>query len=129
MADEFYNPSEIPASTDQVKVADLEGCLLVLRPDGPESETDVNGKMVPYAPAQVLVVEGARELAGGWHALWVFQKALMGQLRRAGGKPVVCVLGKGQVKPGQSPPCLLLDPTPAQVEAARKAYLAAEVPF
>ena len=111
-----------------LKLKDLEGCLVVMRPTGPpENMTTAYGEG-SYTPAEVLVVKGAAELADGtWHELWVFPKAVQGQLRSAAkhNQPIVGEVGKGTAKPGQSPPWLLLDTDQAGLDAARAAYSAA----
>lgn len=111
-----------------LKLADLEGSLIIMRPTGePESMQTAYGEGT-YTPAEVLVVKGAPEYADGtWHDLWVFPKAVQGQLRAAAkaGQPIVGEVGKGAAKPGQSAPWLLLDTDEDGLNAARAAFTTA----
>jgi hypothetical protein len=120
----FVTPS---AASGNLRLADLEGCLVVLRPTGPPETTTTAYGDGSFTPAEVLVVSGARELAGTWHELYVFAKAVQGQLRAAAkaGQPLVGTVGKGPAKPGQSPPWLLVDTDEDGLTAARAAYSAA----
>lgn len=111
-----------------LKLADLEGCLVIMRPTGaPESTQTAYGEGT-YTPAEVLVVSGAADLTDGtWHELYVFPKVVQGQLRAAAkaGQPIVGEVGKGTAKPGQSAPWVLLDADEAGLNTARAAFAAA----
>lgn len=117
----MLTPSQV-SSSDTVNVPDLEGCLVVLQATGPESTADTVRGPAQYIPARVLVVEGAAELAGAWHELWIFPKVLLGMLRKANGQPLAGVVGKGTARAGQSAPWILLDAEGGDMAKAQAAY-------
>ena len=107
-----------PSQGDQVKVAELLGCLVLIwvkefREDIPTA----------YGPSDAIacdvhVLDGAK---GGekFESTLVFQKALIGSLRSAiGGEPVLGRIGQGVAKPGQSPPYILQPFTDADAALA-----------
>lgn len=121
--DLFAVPSGLGGSS--LKVADLQGKLIVLRATGNEREMTTAQGVGVARPAQVLVI-GESDV---WQDLLIFAKGLLAQLGRAGGKPVVGVLGQGQAQPGRNAPWLVLDATPEQHAQAKSTFLKTEAGF
>ena len=128
MSDDLFNkPSDLP--TGGLKIADLEGCLVVVQPDAEEVKMSTSIGEGTARPAQVLVLDG--DLASdSWQPALLFGAGLKAQAGAAhrSGRPIVGVVGKGEAKAGKTAPWLFKDPTDKQLEAARRAYMAA-APF
>jgi hypothetical protein len=126
--DLFSTPSDLPSSG--IKVADIEGALVIIKPEAEEIELETVHGDATARPSKVLVVEGPGA-APEWQDCLLFGAGLKAQAGAAArsGKPIVGVLGKGEAKPGKNAPWVVKDPTSAQMEKARKAYLATSVPF
>jgi len=118
---EFAAPA---ASGATLKPADVEGHLLVVEP-------------LEYVPTMVtafgesdavrVTVHDINDQSTHESVLW-FSSALVGSLKSSIGKRVLAVMGKGQAKPGQSAPWVLVDASgnPQAVTAAT-AYLTGQV--
>lgn len=125
--DLFSKPSDLPSAG--LKIADLEGSLVVVKPDAEETKLETSLGEAMARPAQVLVIDG--DLASDkWQPALLFGAGLKAQAGAAArsGLPIVGVVGKGEAKPGKNAPWLFKDPTEKQLEAARRAYMAA-APF
>jgi hypothetical protein len=96
-----------PSQGDQVKVAELVGCLvLIWARDFREDITTTFGPSDAVA-CDIHVLDGAK---GGekFENTLVFQRVLIGSLKPAiGGDPVLARIGQGIAKPGQSAPYML----------------------
>ena len=107
-----------PHQGDQVKVAELLGCLVLVY--ARELREDV---ATTYGPSDAIVVD-IHVLDGGkggekFENTMLFQKALIGSLRSAiGGEPVLGRVGQGVNKPGQSAPYILQPFTDADAALA-----------
>jgi hypothetical protein len=130
MADDLFStPSALPAGG--LKIADLEGSLVIIKPGPEEVEMVTTLGDATARPAQVLVLDGEHADPKEWAEILLFGAGLKAQAGGAvrAGKPIVGVVGKGEAKPGKTAPWLIKDPTTAQLEVARKAYLATTLPF
>lgn len=127
--DLFSTPSSLPQGSS-LKVADIEGSLVVVRPEDDEVTITSEYGETTARPAKVLVVSGP-EASGEWLEMLLFGAGLKAQAGAAvrSGKPIVGVIGKGVAQKGKSAPWLFIDPSATQLEAARKAYAASTVPF
>jgi hypothetical protein len=110
-----------PASGGNVlKPADIEGHLLVVEPEGYRENMPTS--MGESDAIQVTVHDIT---AGSTHhdILW-FSRVLVGSLKSRIGQKVLGVMGKGDAKPGQTAPWVLIDASgdAASVQAAT-AYL------
>jgi hypothetical protein len=107
-----------PSQGDQVKVAELLGCLVLIWVR--EFREDVT---TTYGPSDAIacdihVLDGVK---GGekFENTLIFQKALIGSLRSAaGGEPVLGRISQGVAKPGQSAPYILTPFTDADAALA-----------
>jgi hypothetical protein len=107
-----------PSQGDQVKVAELIGCLALIwvrefREDIPTTFGEADAVAV-----DLHVLDGPK---GGekFENTLLFQRALIGSLKPAvGGEPVLGRIGQGVGKPGQSPPYILLPFTDADAQLA-----------
>ena len=120
--DPFLNGSE--AGGSGVRLADLDGRLVVMTPSPTEEEVETRLGSDMARRCDVLVVDGDDELAGETHDVLVFQTGLKAQLAAAvrKGKVLVGVVGHGEARDGKSAPWLVLDADEAQVKRARDAY-------
>jgi hypothetical protein len=112
-----------PSQGDQVKVAELVGCLtLIWAREYRENIPTAFGETDAVA-VDMHVLDGAK---GGekFENTLLFQRALIGSLKPAiGGEPVLGRIGQGVGKPGQSPPYILL-PYTEQDAALATGYIA-----
>ena len=107
-----------PSQGDQVKVAELVGCLVLVWVK--EFREDIT---TTFGPSDAVIVDmhvldGTK---GGekFENTMLFQKALIGSLKPAiGGEPVLGRVGQGVSKPGQSPPYILQPFTDADAAVA-----------
>jgi hypothetical protein len=128
MSDLFATPSDLPSGG--LKIADLEGALVICKPEADEVEMSTDFGDTTARPSQLLVVTGPLA-ADQWQDCLLFGAGLKAQAGAAArsGKPIVGVVGRGVAKPGRSAPWLFLDPTPDQLDAARKAFVKTSAPF
>lgn len=132
--DLFATPTQVEGSGgggESLHIADVEGSLVVIRAEADEVVIDTKLGEASALPAQILVVDG-KSAGPDWQRILLFGVVLRRQAGAAqkSGRPLVGVVGRGEpFKVGQSAPWIIADPTAAQVEAARKAYLAVSVPF
>jgi hypothetical protein len=112
-----------PSQGDQVKVAELVGCLCLIW--AREYREDIT---TTFGPADAVAVD--MHVLDGTHGgekfenTLLFQRALIGSLKPAiGGEPVLGRIGQGVGKPGQSPPYILL-PYTEQDAALATGYIA-----
>ncbi len=120
----FSNPGA-PTST-QVKIADYENCLLIVRP-----RQIIEGITTPYGPksatgAALHILDGRQGVSPDTPLyepeILIFQGFLQGQLRTkidpSGATMVLGRLGRGQAKAGQTAPFIIIDPTEQDSAAA-----------
>lgn len=119
MSDQFDSPSS------GARITDFEGALLLIKPTKKEEEIPTAFGPADAVVADVVVLDGQHANPDPYTDVYVFQKALQGQLKaKVGtGRYVLGRLGKGVAKAGQSAPWLLLDPT-EQDKATARTYLA-----
>lgn len=114
---EFTAPAA-PGTT--LKPADIEGHLLVVIPA--EYIPEIQTSMGPSEAVRVAV----HDLTAGEtteNALW-FSKVLVSSLKSMIGRQVLAVMDRGQAKPGQSAPWVLVDAShSSEAIAAATAYL------
>lgn len=129
--DLFVIPSKArAASSDYIKLQDLDECLLVIRATSPEAHSmATDNGTTEYVEGQVLVVEGAAEMAGEWHDLWVFPVVIRRLIKDNYPNPVIGWLGHGEASKGRNAPWVLLDPEADDIAKCREAFLKAEIPF
>lgn len=127
MFSNFVKPSAMGSSSESIRITDLENRLIIVVPDGDEVTIETSRGPADARPVKVLDVDAGT----GWQEGIVFQRALRAQLGRASaaGSPLVGRLGRGPASPGKSAPWLIEDPSDAELERARAAYLKQEVPF
>lgn len=115
MSDAFDNPSS------GARITDFEDSLLLIKPVAKEDEIPTSFGPADAIVADVVVLDGKQASADPYTDVYIFQKALQGQLKaKVGtGRYVLGRLGKGTAKPGQSAPWILTDPTEADKEGAR----------
>jgi hypothetical protein len=103
-----------------VRPADLEGHLLVVEP-----QEYVASMPTAYGDKDAIrvTIHDITDATTYENMLW-FPSVLVGSLKSRVGEKVLAVLGKGDAKPGQAPPWILVDavPDPDCVQAAT-AYL------
>lgn len=118
---EFAAPA---ASGATLKPADVEGHLLVVEPlEYVATMTTAFGE----SDAVRVTVHDINDQATHESVLW-FSSALVGSLKGSIGKRVLAVMGKGQAKPGQSAPWVLVDASgSAPAVTAATAYLTGQV--
>lgn len=111
---------DAPATGGSLKPADVEGHLLVVEPL--EYVANIS---TAYGESDAVRVNVHDISAQETHdsVLW-FSSALVGSLKGSIGKRILAVMGKGQAKPGQSAPWVLVDATSnEQAVTAATAYL------
>lgn len=115
MNDQFDSPSS------GARITDFEGSLLLVKPTSKEEGISTTFGLADAVVADVVVLDGGNANAEPYTDVYVFQKALQGQLKAkvGSGRYVLGRLGKGTAKPGQSPPWVLQDPSERDKEAAR----------
>lgn len=115
MSDQFDSPSS------GARITDFEGSLLLVKPTSKEEGISTTFGLADAVVADVVVLDGGNANAEPYTDVYVFQKALQGQLKAkvGSGRYVLGRLGKGTAKPGQSPPWVLQDPNEKDKEAAR----------
>ena len=104
-----------------IKPADLEGHLLIVEP-----LEYVASMPTAYGDKDAIrvTIHDVTESSTHENVLW-FPSVLVGSLKSRVGEKVLAVLGKGDAKPGQAPPWILVDATTDNdcIEAATR-YLA-----
>jgi hypothetical protein len=125
--DLFTLPEDVSAG---IKLEDIEGHLVIMRATGEMTKIDTKIGPSEYLPAEVLDLDDP-ENAGVWQEIWIFSTGVGSQLKASQRqkKPIVGVIGKGEAKPGNNAPWLVLDPDAAQVKRAREAFVKADAPF
>lgn len=115
MSDTFDSPSS------GARITDFEGSLLLVKPTALEEEISTTYGPADAIVADVVVLDGKEANPEPYTDVYIFQKALRGQLKaKVGtGRYVLGRLGKGTAKSGQSAPWLLQDPTDGDKETAR----------
>lgn len=90
-----------------VRPADLEGHLLVVEP-----QEYVASMPTAFGDKDAIrvTIHDITESASHENVLW-FPSVLVGSLKSRVGEKVLAVLGKGDAKPGQAPPWILVDAT------------------
>lgn len=121
--DLFATPADLPKG-DGLKVSDLEGELVILRPAPAEQSYTTSLGETSARPATVMVVTGPKS-GSDWKQIVLFGAGLKAQAGQAvtNGKPLVGVIGKGTASPGKSAPWLVVEPTPDQLALAKRAFL------
>lgn len=115
------NPFDSPATASGIDLHSLKGALLIVTVHSHELGIKTAYGESDAIRCDVDVVDG--DSAGTtFDNTLLFPKVLQSQLRPKVGGKVIGRLGQGQQKPGQSPPWMLIEATPADVEAG-KAYL------
>jgi hypothetical protein len=107
-----------PSQGDQVKIAELLGCLVLIWVRELREEIQTAYGPSDAIAADLHVLDGAK---GGekFENTLIFQKALIGSLRGAiGGEPVLGRISQGIAKPGQSAPYILTSFTDADAAVA-----------
>jgi len=111
-----------PASAAGFQWEDHKGALLIVEPTSVETGIPTSFGDKDAVRATITVVDGT-DAGEVYSDTLIFPRALIGQLKSNVGKKVLGRVSQGNAKPGQKPPWLLSDPTPADVTAA-KAVLA-----
>lgn len=96
-----------PSQGDQVKVAELVGCLVLIWVREFREDIPTTFGASDAIACDIHVLDGTK---GGekFENTLIFQRALIGSLKSAiGGDPVLGRIGQGVAKPGQSPPYIL----------------------
>lgn len=115
-----------PASASGFQWEDHKGALLIVEPTSLETGIPTSFGDKDAVRATITVVDGSD--AGEVYAdTLIFPRALIGQLKSNVGKKVLGRVSQGNAKPGQKPPWLLSDPTPADITAG-KAALSGKTP-
>lgn len=106
-----------PASATGIEWATLLGSLLII--DVTEVVKDINTSMGvrDATRATVTIVDGPTAGTAYTDTL-IFPKVLHSQTAPNVGKKVLGRLGQGQAKPGQNPPWMLTEATPADQQTA-----------
>lgn len=115
MSDAFDSPSS------GARITDFEGALLLVKPTSKEEAISTAFGPADAIVADVVVLDGKDAAAEPYTDVYIFQKALQGQLKaKVGtGRFVLGRLGRGTAKAGQSAPWLLQDPTEDDKKTAR----------
>jgi hypothetical protein len=124
MSDAFDSPSS------GARITDFENSLLLVKPTSREEQIPTTFGPADAIVADVVVLDGSETNPEPYTDVYVFQKALQGQLKAkvGSGRYVLGRLGKGTAKPGQSAPWLLTDPTEKDKETARVYLKTVETP-
>ena len=111
---------DAPSTGSALKPADVEGHLLVVEPlEYVPNITTAFGE----SDAVRVTVHDVSAQESHESVMW-FSSALVGSLKGSIGKRILAVMGKGQAKPGQSAPWVLVDATSnEQAVAAATAYI------
>lgn len=124
------NADAFDAPSSGARITDFEGSLLLVKPTSRQQ-----GIPTAYGPADaivadIVVLDGKYANVEPYTDVYVFQKALQGQLKaKVGtGRYVLGRLGRGTAKPGQSAPWILQDPTEQDKETARTYLKTVESP-
>lgn len=126
MSSPSKSPFAAPATAAGIDLTELNGALLLITVASVET-----GIQTVHGPAEaircgVAVLDGPQ--AGTEHRdTLLFPKVLCAQLRPNVGAKVLARLGQGLAKPGQSPPWMLSEATPADTEVGL-AWLAKNTP-
>lgn len=114
------NPFSAPSSGSKVITDDNLGRLMLITP----REVEI-GVQTVHGESDALVADVVvLDEQGGKHEVHndtrIFQKVLIGSLKRSIGKPmpVLGVLAKGEKKQGKSAPWVIAAPSPEQVKLA-----------
>lgn len=108
------NPFSAPATpSDGIKWGDLNGRLLIIEPLADEKGIQTSFGEADAVRANVYAIDGTVEEHDD---VLVFPKVLSGQLRPKIGERVIGRLSQGVAKPSQSPPWILADATPADIQ-------------
>lgn len=102
---------DAPGSTTSIKWADHEGRLVLVWPKT-EKEFEYDGESKPVIEARVVVLDPPGGTPIEYGTTVIFPRYMQGQVRGNIGKnrPNLGRVGKGEAKPRQSPPWILLDP-------------------
>lgn len=120
------NPFTPPAPPGSgITWQDLSGALLLVRPMSVESGIKTAYGEADAVRADVIVLDGP-QAGTEYLSTLVFPKLLANQLSRSLHQQVLGRLTQGAAKPGQSPPWLLSEATPQDVQVGQ-AYLASQV--
>lgn len=116
---EFASPGTASGGVD---FTDLNGRLLLVNVHGQEHGVKTSFGDKDPIRATITVLDGP-DADDEHEDTLIFPSVLIGQLRSRIGQKVLGRLGQGSAKPGQKPPWLLNEATPADVELG-KAWLA-----
>lgn len=100
-----------PGSTTSIKWADHEGRLVLIWPKV-EKPFEYDGETKNVIEAKVVVLDPPAGLPVEYANTVIFPRVMQGQVRGNIGKnrPNLGRIGKGEAKPRQSPPWILVDP-------------------
>lgn len=100
-----------PGSTSSIKWADHEGQLVLIWPKI-EKPFEYDGETKDVIEAKVVVLDPPGGIPIEYGTTVIFPRVMQGQVRGNIGKnrPNLGRVGKGEAKPRQSPPWILLDP-------------------
>lgn len=117
MSDDMFGG---PMSATGIKWEELEGALLLVKPNSYEEDINTAYGKANAVSADVTVLDGAKK-GEEYRETLIFPKVLAGQVKGYIGTSKFALgrLGRGQAKPGQSAPWLLADPTDSDKDTAR----------
>lgn len=118
--------TQAPPPSGGIQWADIKGSLLVIEPLSLETGIQTTYGSTDAVRANVYVLTGPAESDDHPDTL-VFPKVLAGQLKNQIGRKVVGRLGQGQAKASQSPPWVLEEASPDDLQKAQ-AWLDARKP-
>jgi hypothetical protein len=113
-----------PATPSGIDWSDLNGRLLIIEPAELVNDITTNFGPTSAVRATITVIDGDKT-GETYDDTLVFPKVLQSQLKSKLGEKVLGRLGQGVAKPGQSPPWVLHEATPDDVQTGTN-YLAGQ---
>ncbi|ETJ03699.1 MAG: hypothetical protein Q605_AUC00802G0006 [Actinomyces urogenitalis DORA_12] len=109
------NPfASVPSPTGGFKPSEHEGQLVIFEPKAVETDIQTNYGVSDAVRATVTILDGPGGVEEIPDAL-IFPKVLQSQLKPRIGEALLGRIGRGNAKPGQSAPWLVLEPTEADL--------------
>jgi len=110
-----------PGTTTSIKWADHEGRLVLIWPKE-EKPFEYDGETKNVIEARVVILDAPGGTPVEYSNTVIFPKVMQGQVRGniGRGRPNLGRVGKGEAKPRQSPPWILIDPNENDKQLAVK---------